>query len=161
MFLEIALLHSFLWLSSIPSSIHTYTYMGFPGGWEGKVSACNVETWVHFLDPQFEKIPWRRKWQSTLVLLPGKFHGQRSLVGYSIYMCMQHIFFIHSFFDGNLGYFQVLTTVNSAAMNFGAYVSCWIRVYSGYILRNGATRYPDKSISLEKVKLALYTKDRN
>ena len=29
------------------------------------------------------KIPWRRKWQPTLVLLPGKFHGQRSLVGYS------------------------------------------------------------------------------
>jgi len=26
---------------------------------------------------------WRRKWQPTLVLLPGKFHGWRSLVGYS------------------------------------------------------------------------------
>ena len=26
---------------------------------------------------------WRRKWQPTPVLLPGKFHGQRSLVGYS------------------------------------------------------------------------------
>ena len=30
-----------------------------------------------------EKIPWRRKRQSTPVLLPGKFHGLRSLVGYS------------------------------------------------------------------------------
>ena len=29
------------------------------------------------------KIPWRRKWQLTPVLLPGKFHGWRSLVGYS------------------------------------------------------------------------------
>ena len=28
------------------------------------------------------KIPWRRKWQSAPVLLPGKSHGQRSLVGY-------------------------------------------------------------------------------
>ena len=27
--------------------------------------------------------PWRRKWQPTLVLLPRKFHGWRSLVGYS------------------------------------------------------------------------------
>ena len=27
--------------------------------------------------------PWRRKWQPTPVLLPGKSHGQRSLVGYS------------------------------------------------------------------------------
>ena len=26
------------------------------------------------------KIPWRRKWQCTPVLLPGKSHGQRSLV---------------------------------------------------------------------------------
>ena len=26
---------------------------------------------------------WRRKWLPTLVFLPGKFHGQRSLVGYS------------------------------------------------------------------------------
>ena len=29
------------------------------------------------------KIPWRRKWQPTPVLSPGKSHGQRSLVGYS------------------------------------------------------------------------------
>ena len=29
------------------------------------------------------KIPWRRKWLPTSVFLPGKFHGQRTLVGYS------------------------------------------------------------------------------
>ena len=34
-------------------------------------------------NPWVGKIPWRRKWQSTPVLLPGKSHGQRSLVGYS------------------------------------------------------------------------------
>ena len=33
-------------------------------------------------DPWVEKIPWRRSWQPTPVLLPGKFHGQRSLAGY-------------------------------------------------------------------------------
>ena len=27
--------------------------------------------------------PWRREWQSTEVFLPGEFHGQRNLVGYS------------------------------------------------------------------------------
>ena len=27
--------------------------------------------------------PWRRKWQPTPVFSPGKFHGQRSLAGYS------------------------------------------------------------------------------
>ena len=34
-------------------------------------------------DPWVGKIPWRRKWQPTLVLLPGESHGGRSLVGYS------------------------------------------------------------------------------
>ena len=28
-------------------------------------------------------IPWRREWLPTPVLLPGEFHGQRRLVGYS------------------------------------------------------------------------------
>ena len=35
------------------------------------------------LIPGLERSPWRRKWQPTLVFLPGKFQGQRSLVGYS------------------------------------------------------------------------------
>ena len=34
-------------------------------------------------DPWFGKIPQRRKWQLTPVFLPGKFHRQRSLTGYS------------------------------------------------------------------------------
>ena len=29
------------------------------------------------------KVPWRRKWQATPVFLPGKCHGQRSMVDYS------------------------------------------------------------------------------
>ena len=38
------------------------------------------ETWFH---PCVGKIPWRTKRQPTAVFLPGKPHGQRSLVGYS------------------------------------------------------------------------------
>ena len=34
-------------------------------------------------NPWVRKTPWRRKWQPTPVLLPGKSHGQKSLVGYS------------------------------------------------------------------------------
>ena len=34
-------------------------------------------------DPSLRTIPWRRKWQPTPLFLPGKSHGQRSLVGYS------------------------------------------------------------------------------
>ena len=33
------------------------------------------------------KIPWRRKWQPTLVFLSGKSHGQRSLAGCSPWGC--------------------------------------------------------------------------
>ena len=43
-------------------------------------------TWVHSLgqeDPWERKIPGRRKWEPTPVFLPGKSHGQRSLVDYS------------------------------------------------------------------------------
>ena len=35
----------------------------------------------HEFNPWVKEIPWRRKWQPTPVLLPGKFHGWRSLVG--------------------------------------------------------------------------------
>ena len=35
-----------------------------------------VQSWVW-------KIPWRRKWQPTIVFLPRKSHGQRKLVGCS------------------------------------------------------------------------------
>ena len=34
-------------------------------------------------NPWVRKIPWRREWLTTPVLLPGESHGQRSLVGYS------------------------------------------------------------------------------
>ena len=32
---------------------------------------------------------WRRKWQPTPVFLPGEFHGQRSLPGYSSWGCKE------------------------------------------------------------------------
>ena len=41
------------------------------------------ETWRCRFDPWVEKIPWRRKWQSSVESLPRKSNGQRSLVGYS------------------------------------------------------------------------------
>ena len=34
-------------------------------------------------NPWVGKILWRRKWQPSLVFLPGRSHGQRSLAGYS------------------------------------------------------------------------------
>ena len=35
------------------------------------------------LIPGSERPPWRRKWEPTLVFLPAKSHGQRSLADYS------------------------------------------------------------------------------
>ena len=52
----------------------------FLGGSNGKELPAMQETRVRSL---VRKIPWRREWQPTPVLLPGEFHGQRSLVGYS------------------------------------------------------------------------------
>ena len=57
-----------------------YDIYGFPGGSDGKESACNVGD--PGLIPGSGRSPWRRKWQPTPVFLPGKSHGQRSLVGY-------------------------------------------------------------------------------
>ena len=34
-------------------------------------------------DPWVGKIPWKRKWLPSPVFLPGKFHVQKSLAGYS------------------------------------------------------------------------------
>ena len=52
-----------------------------PGGLGGK-RIC-LQSGRHGFDPWVRKIPWRRKWQPTPVLLPGESHGQRSLAGYS------------------------------------------------------------------------------
>ena len=53
----------------------------FPGGSEGK-SIC-LQCRRPGFKPWVGKIPWRRKWQPIPVFLPGKFHGRRSLAGYS------------------------------------------------------------------------------
>ena len=51
-----------------------------------KESACQFRRCRrHSFDPWVRKIPLRRKWQPTPVFLPGKSHGQRSLVGYSLW----------------------------------------------------------------------------
>ena len=53
---------------------------GFPGSSEGSV--C-LQCGRHRFDTQVVKIPWKKNWQPTLVLLPGKFHGQKTSIGYS------------------------------------------------------------------------------
>ena len=50
------------------------------GGTSGKESSCQRRRHKRLgFDPWVGKIPCRRKWQPTPVLLPGKLHGQGSL----------------------------------------------------------------------------------
>ena len=57
---------------------------GFPGGTSGKELTGQCRRLKrHEFSPWVGKIPWRRKWLPTSVFLPGEFHGQRNLVGYS------------------------------------------------------------------------------
>ena len=52
----------------------------FSSGLDSKASVYNEG------DPGLiRKIAWRRKWQPTPVLLPGKSHGWRSLIDYSLW----------------------------------------------------------------------------
>ena len=61
--------------------------VGFPVTSVEIISLPQQETRRRVFDPWVRKIPWRTRWQSTLVFLPGKSHGQRSLVGYSPWGC--------------------------------------------------------------------------
>ena len=67
------------------------TLIGFKPRWHsGKESVCQCRSHRRLeFKPWVGKIPWRRKWQSTPVFLPGESHGQRSLVGYSPWGCKE------------------------------------------------------------------------
>ena len=59
--------------------IYIYIYIkGFPGGSVVKNPPTIAGDWIRALG---QRDPWRRKWQPTLVFLPGNSHGQRSLCG--------------------------------------------------------------------------------
>ena len=61
---------------------HSKQKVGLPRWLIGKESACYAGN-AGLIHPWVGNIPWRRKWQHTPVFLPGKSHGQRSLVDYS------------------------------------------------------------------------------
>ena len=65
-----------MWRGSLP-------FEGFPGGSDSKAPAYNAGR--PGFDPWVGKILWRRQWQPTPVLLPGKSRDEWSLVGYSLW----------------------------------------------------------------------------
>ena len=72
------------WRMTLTSTFENWTTykpsMGFPGGSDGKESACNAE--YLGLIPGLGRSHWRREWLSTPVFLPGKCRGQKSMTGY-------------------------------------------------------------------------------
>ena len=63
----------------VPNSIPPM--LGHPWWLSGKEPTCQCRG--PRFNPWVGKIPWRRKWQSTPVFLPGESYGQRSLACYS------------------------------------------------------------------------------
>ena len=60
--------------------------MGFPGDSDGKKSACNAGDQVWYLG-QEDRL--EKEWLPIPVFLPGEFHRQRSLAGYSPRGCKE------------------------------------------------------------------------
>ena len=56
---------------------------GFPGGSVVKKKKICLQCSRPGFSPWVRKIPWRKKWQSTPLFLPGKSHEERRLVDYS------------------------------------------------------------------------------
>ena len=72
------------WDSKSCSSAMQHSLLDFPGGTSGKEPACQCRRCKRpRFYPWVGKIPWRRKWQPTLVFLPEKVHGKQNLAGYS------------------------------------------------------------------------------
>ena len=68
----------------IENELSYMAFMGFPGGTSDKEPTCQCRRHKRSgFSPWVGKIPWIREWQPTPVFLPGEFHGQTSLVGYS------------------------------------------------------------------------------
>ena len=61
--------------------------MDFPGGSDGKAFAYNAGDPGSI--PGLGRSTGEGKWQHTSILLPGKSHGWRSMVGYSPWGCKE------------------------------------------------------------------------
>ena len=94
---------------------HFWRSYSVPGDASGKESACQCRRCQRRgFDPWVEKIHLRRKWQPTPVILLGKLHGWKSLVGYcpcswkesdttehtvaSFYLCTSGLFPVWSYY---------------------------------------------------------------
>ena len=82
--------------------------------------------------------PLEKEMQPTPVLLPGEFHGQRSLVGYGLWgrkeLDMTERLTLYRYFKclsvrWTFGLFHLLTSVSSAAVSACVHVFVWTLVF--------------------------------
>ena len=64
--------------------------MDFPGHTSGKKLTCQCKRDKRCsFDPWVRKMPWSGNGNPLQYFLPGKFHGERSLLGYSPWGCRE------------------------------------------------------------------------
>ena len=91
-------------------------------------------------DPLVRKIPWSRKQQPTPVFLPGKFHGQRGLVGYTPWGLKQ------SNTTGHTWAFQITlsdentSTTHNAITVFLSFAVYFCFAFREYLIRDGQSK---------------------
>jgi len=78
----------------------------FPGSSDGKKSACSAGDLGSIPSQEGS---WKREWLLTPVLLPGKPHAQRSLVGYNLWESKESLNILHIWI---LSYITVLGNKN-------------------------------------------------
>ena len=91
-------------------------FIGLPRWLSGKELTCQCRR--RRFDSWVRKIPWRKAWKSTPGFLPGEFHGQRSLAGYSPIqlrswtdMTERLSTYTHMFIEKNLGGKNFVTVI--------------------------------------------------
>ena len=123
---------------------------GLPRWSSGKESACQCRRWKRCgFDPWFRKIPWSRKCQPTPVFLPGKFHGQRSLTGYSAWGCKEsdttkHTQYTQWLIDVELHFIYFL----AICVDISIFEKCLFRSFCLWVLASGEGPVLPVSLSL-------------
>ena len=75
------------YFSHLTENSNSALSLGFPGGWVLKILLLMQEMQFQSLG---QEDSWKRKWQPTLIFLPGGSHGWRSLTGYSPWGCLPY-----------------------------------------------------------------------
>ena len=88
-------------------------------------------------------MPWKRKWHPTPVHLPGKCHGQRSLVGYS--PCLQRV--RHDWVHAHINISKFCSKLGTEGKNVEQWSEdrgCWIKAWFLDMKGLTANRSPDR-----------------